>query len=227
MTAMRRPRARNNTPGGDLTPAEHAYLRDQPEPTEGVEYGEWWDLSDTSRRDERLFGFRVGRPTVRQLWQVHGPGIVREWAVEWPGCRPRLWWEFDAPRMARADWGERWGRWPDEAPPEPRKRLGGVGTPAYEVLAHVPRWWRGIPIDWVKASDFRIYNGGLNAYCQSLGPKYVPGYFPHPPPDPSDPPLFESEAEYLRRHRLLLSGEAARLTPEDLEPERLWAMADE
>ena len=37
--------------------------------------------------------------------------------------------------------------------------------------------------------------------------------------DPLDPPKFESEAAFLRRHRLLLPSERARLTEADFEPE--------
>jgi len=37
--------------------------------------------------------------------------------------------------------------------------------------------------------------------------------------DPADPPRYESQAAYLRRHGLLLPGEAPRLRPRDFKPE--------
>ncbi|GEM_PF-6028639 len=37
--------------------------------------------------------------------------------------------------------------------------------------------------------------------------------------DPDDPPRFESQASYLRRHELLSPAESRRLTPADFEPE--------
>ena len=44
-----------------------------------------------------------------------------------------------------------------------------------------------------------------------------------------DPPLYESEAAYLRRHELLSPAERKRLKPEDYEPEtvRLSDQPDE
>ncbi len=35
--------------------------------------------------------------------------------------------------------------------------------------------------------------------------------------DPADPPRFESQAAYLRRHKLLLPGEEKRLTAADFD----------
>jgi hypothetical protein len=37
--------------------------------------------------------------------------------------------------------------------------------------------------------------------------------------DPNDPPTFESQAAYLKRHGLLLAGEERRLKKADWEPE--------
>jgi hypothetical protein len=39
--------------------------------------------------------------------------------------------------------------------------------------------------------------------------------------DPADPPVLEAEAAFLRRHGLLLPGEARRLRPADFEPVEL------
>jgi hypothetical protein len=69
--------------------------------------------------------------------------------------------------------------------PQPRKRTGGTGTPAYEVQSVGPAFAYGIPTVWV----------GL---------------------DEDNPPVFESQAAYLKRHGLLLAGEKRRA---DFEPE--------
>ena len=37
--------------------------------------------------------------------------------------------------------------------------------------------------------------------------------------DPADPPVFESQATFLKRHELLLPGEAKRLRRADYAPE--------
>jgi hypothetical protein len=42
-----------------------------------------------------------------------------------------------------------------------------------------------------------------------------------PPIDVADPPIFESEAAYLKRLRLLLPGEARRLRRADYAPEAI------
>jgi hypothetical protein len=73
--------------------------------------------------------------------------------------------------------------------PEPRQRLGGTGDPCSD------DWEEGIPRFWVS----------------------WPGRKERPV-NPADPPLYEAEATYLRRHGLLLRGEAARLKAADYEP---------
>jgi hypothetical protein len=81
--------------------------------------------------------------------------------------------------------------WRVEAP-EPRQRLGGVGNPA------PPPLWRGAPRYWCGAPDTQWREM-----------------------DPEDPPVYESQAEYLRRHALLSVGELERLTPAEFEPETI------
>ena len=39
--------------------------------------------------------------------------------------------------------------------------------------------------------------------------------------DPTDPPRYEAQAAYLKRHKLLLPGEERRLAPADFEPEEV------
>ena len=101
--------------------------------------------------------------------------------------------------------GSRPQRWWEYSAVEPRLRVGGIGTPlchcsAYGLVLHY-----GIPADWRRHGDF-------------LGTRKIDI---SPPIDPSNPPLYESEAAYLLRLNLLISGELARLLPEDFEPEEV------
>lgn len=61
---------------------------------------------------------------IARYWKVHGAGIVAEYADQRPGERPAAWWRWTAP--------------------EPRKRLGGTGTPAHERLAYAASYSFGI-----------------------------------------------------------------------------------
>jgi hypothetical protein len=42
------------------------------------------------------------------------------------------------------------------------------------------------------------------------------------PVDPSDPPKFESQASYLKRHNLFEPGEERRLKAKDFEPQIIF-----
>jgi hypothetical protein len=98
----------------------------------------------------------------------------------WPGTRPARWWEYSAP--------------------EPRRRLGGTGTPLHECSAYIAPFEYGIPSAWRTHGDY--FTSGT-------------------PIDPADPPRFESEAKYLLRLGLLLPGERERLCPRDFWLERI------
>jgi hypothetical protein len=112
------------------------------------------------------------------VWRENADRIVAEFAAENPGQRPLLWWRFDAP--------------------EPRRRLGGTGTPLHECSACALNLHYGVPSHWRRADQFYL-NGT--------------------PIDPANPPIYESEATYLKRLGLLLPGEGKRLTEADFEPE--------
>jgi hypothetical protein len=112
--------------------------------------------------------------SLRALWANVGATVIEVYASAHPGRRPWAWWRLAAPEM--------------------RRRLGGRGAPASEVLAYVPTFEHGIPSDWDdEECDF----------------------------DRTDPPAFESQATYLRRLGLLLPGEARRLKAADFEPEKV------
>lgn len=153
--------------------------------------------------------FQLSYPTVtwpasRELWQRAEETILAAWIRERPGRRPQWWWIFSAPRMAEAEveaggWSECYF---DRQLPDPRRRQGGTGEPAYEHLAVVPRLNHGIPEDWITAGEVEEHQ--LDAAAAV---------------NPADPPRYESQASYLKRHGLLTPGEARRLKPADFEPE--------
>jgi hypothetical protein len=119
-----------------------------------------------------------------RVWRAHKSEILPDFIRAHPGQRPWAWWRYDAP--------------------EPRRRLGGVGTPCHEVLAYEPEYDFGVPARWVTARMVEHYReGGFRGVAI----------------DPRDPPRFESEPSYLRRHELLLTEEHARLTPTAFTPE--------
>jgi hypothetical protein len=120
---------------------------------------------------------------LAETWAAHRDGALADWIAESPGRRPQQWWEFDAP--------------------EPRQRLGGIGTTQREAgLAIGLSYSLGIPRGWISTADVARWGRGVAI-------------------DPDDPPTFESEASYLQRHCLLFPGEKRRLKPADFEPEQV------
>ena len=142
---------------------------------------------------------------LRADWQAVRDDVLASWVVDHPGTRPWAWWAWDAPRWRREDWPERCQDLGDVYLPrwaEPRRRLGGLGTPVFECMNYVPAFASGVPSSWVSAFDVLYYPD-----------------FEGLAPDPNDPPKYESQAAYLQRHGLLLPGELKRLDPADFEPE--------
>jgi hypothetical protein len=177
-----------------LTEIEWDFLRDKPTPEHSF---------------EALF-LKYNRGGVaKQLWDIHHEVVIAEHVKEFPGTRPKLWWDFSAPRWLDSD----------HDLPEPRNRLGGIGTPAHEVLNWMPRFLLGIPLDWINASDVDYYGGTMRHVVtgQLVNPKPA-GSFTGVAIDEDDPPLYESEAAYLDRHGLFLTGEEKRLKTADFEP---------
>jgi hypothetical protein len=86
---------------------------------------------------------------------------------------------------------------------EPRRRVGGVGTPAYEVLNVVPEFACGLPIAWVSHYDETHYARPFTGVA----------------PRADDPPRFESQASYCDRHDVLTTRERRILTAVDFAPE--------
>ena len=158
--------------------------------------------------------FFDGEDKLAEHWREHGERIVAEWVSEFPGTRPDRWWQYSAPRGPDGKLKRPFG-WP-----ELRRRLGGIGNLKSDVLAHVESSWCGMPTCWLMRSDVLLYTTGkFEELRRRRGDKPFCGVAL----DPRDPPQFESEASYLKRHRLFLRGEAARLTVDDFEPEKAFA----
>jgi hypothetical protein len=123
---------------------------------------------------------------LRKLWEGLGDAVTATYASLHPGRRPRVWWRLQAP--------------------EPRRRLGGRGTPASALLAYVPSFEYGIPSGWL-LDDWHWTHDG-----EKPPAAYVPF-------DRAHPPTFEAQAAYLKRLKLLLPGEERRLKAADFELE--------
>jgi hypothetical protein len=98
--------------------------------------------------------------------------------------------EHDAPRIAVGTYPDCWY---DGKLPEPRMRLGGVGTPCHECLAHVPHFSCGLPTSWVSQSDVQRYTG-------------TAGTFKGVAIDPDDPPSYEVAGRVFGAARLVSAG---------------------
>ncbi|MFH0812215.1 MAG: hypothetical protein V2A69_05190 [Pseudomonadota bacterium] len=172
--------------------------------------------------------FQRGRDGVKwkPAWEEVREEVMAAWIKKYPGTRCWAWWEIDAPR-----WERKFDAWFDGTKPEPRQRIGGTGTPSYEVLAYVPYFDKGIPESWVSKSEEDYYNGrSVDIHGNKTNQKWPPGsgYFKEgdfkgKAIDPNDPPVFESEAAFLERHGLLTASEKKWLDghPEAMEPERI------
>lgn len=149
--------------------------------------------------DDKAAGFAkyAAEDELAALWAAHSGRIVAEHVTDYPGTRPARWWRYEAP--------------------EPRRRLGGTGTPAFEVLAYKPRYSFGLPVDWVTPFQVRYYSGtAVNIRGEPIGGELR--QFAGVAIDPNNPPRFESEAAFLKRFGLFLPGEERRLKKADYEP---------
>lgn len=165
--------------------------------------------------------FQRGRDGVKwkPAWEEVREEVMAAWIKKYPGTRCWAWWEIDAPR-----WERKFDAWFDGTKPEPRQRIGGTGTPDYEVLAYVPYFNKGIPESWVTKFDEEYYNGRRkDIHGNPIGTEYKEGHFKGKAIDPNDPPLYESETNYLLRHDLLSAQEKKYLAshPELMEPEKI------
>jgi len=155
---------------------------------------------------------------LRNFWNECRERVLGDWYKKHHGTRPFIWWEWEAPKEPVKGWDYRHFDAPQ------RQRLGGVGTPDYEVLAYAPHFSFGLPTGWVSKFDEEYYNGKRrDIHGNPIGTNFKDGDFKGVAIDPKDPPTFESEAAYLQRHGLLSETEKRYLKthPELLEPERV------
>jgi len=158
------------------------------------------------------------------LWAAGGSECLALWIEEHPGTRPWAWWELKSPRCQSSDLPARvgvgYGDWFFRKTSAPRRRVGGIGTPVYEVLNYFPAFRRGVPDRWVDRCDVELYNGcARDIHGNVIMPGvFKDGAFLGLAPSETDPPMYESEAAYLRRHGLLMPGEEQQITDVDFEP---------
>ena len=205
MPTTRRRRARQLRP--TVSPTVWALLNDEPIPPDGNPF------------EVHILG--VHNEGLREPWETYGGEIVERWVAEYPGTRPTSWWRFDAPRWRPDDPRESDAYYVrDELLPQPRLRLGGTGTPKYEVLANVPDFEFGIPASFVETWEVEYYNGrARDIHGNPIGTEFSEGDFDGIAYDPEDPPMFESQAAYLDRHRLLTADERKALAQDAFDPE--------
>src|SRR5215472_11866919 len=134
----------------------------------------------------------------RELWLAVRQELLPAWIRAHPGTRPREWWNFEAPRLPERDVPMRW-----KIPKVwffvkdlivPRRRVGGTGVTMAEHTANEDLLSTDTPA-WVPEFDYGI-------------PKHWFSF------DLADPPRYESQAEYLRRHDLMSIIEERRLRPD-------------
>jgi hypothetical protein len=173
-------------------------------------------LDGNNGKNTGFFTFKNGPAELAAFWKDHGERVVAQHVNDFPGTRPIRWWEYDAPRSPL-------GTYPscfcDGKLPEPRKRLGGIGTPNYQALAISPSFTRGIPDSWVTPADVAYYTGASRDTHGKLTNQNPSSSFDGVAIDTDDPPRFESEAAYLERHGLLFPDERQRISDTNFEHE--------
>lgn len=133
------------------------------------------------------------------LWLRYCDAVVEDYAQEYPGYRPGRWWAYNAPEM--------------------RKRVGGIGTPCHEVLEHFQKFRYGLPLYWITPWQVSFYSGPIPTSYGYHARPIASGAFTGVAIDTENPPSFESQAAFLRRHKLFLPSEAKRLSKDDFDPE--------
>jgi hypothetical protein len=202
----------------DVNPFVVAYLQTGDHPPDRIAPDQRHDMWECFK----LTGPRV-RAALREVWREVADDLLDQWIAERPGTRPYGWWLFDAPRWRPEDRPE----WCHDVPEgivrwiaEPRRRVGGIGTPAHEVLNILAEFAFGMPIIWVTAFDEAYYNGrARDIHDHPIGTDYPEGHFPGLAPRADDPPRYEAQASYCDRHGVLRPDERRVLTARDFEPE--------
>ena len=130
--------------------------------------------------------------TAYRFWIEIEDALMARWIEAHPGTRPCAWWWWRAPEPLR-------------------QRLGGAGeASSCGFIPYSPRRAPGVS---VRSPVMKTVTRELPDYQASWCG--LPLSFAEA--DPLDPPTFESEAAYLKRHRLLPAAEARRLGPDAFE----------
>ena len=155
---------------------------------------EWAFLHDQREPEDAEFGvwWSLCRGDGDDAFRPGRPSVSQMWA--------QLGAQITAEHVA--EWpGSRPKCWWRYDAPEPRRRLdANPGQPGRPDLVYGRPWSWKFPTIWPPGATV---TGGA------------------PECDPANPPVYESQAEYLQRLGLLLSGEADRLEPDDFEPEAI------
>ena len=147
----------------------------------------WKFLNDDLPNPSDDFEIFLQGGGIKKVWDELNSEIIAAWISKHPATRPSLWWEFDSPGH--------------------RERVGGIGTVQSDVLAVVPHYEFGIPTGWVSKFLEDYFNGRkVDIHGQKIGTNNE-GDFKGKAIDPRDPPRFESQGTYLRRHGLLSESE--------------------
>lgn len=174
---------------------------------------------EATAEDWQRYHYGMSTARLELAWRERREAILAVFTAQYPGTRPSCWWDFDAPRQPLGTWP---GYFIDGKLPAPRERLGGKGTPAFEVLNYMPEYAYGLPTRWVDDWSIALYTGqardvhGKRMFAEYAGKDFTAQHF-----DRTDPPRFESQATYLRRHALLSRQEKKLLTADYFEPEAL------
>jgi len=154
-----------------------------------------------------------------RFWSEISARILKEFIKDHPCTRPWAWWQYDAPR-----WDRKFDASFDGALAEPRRRIGGTGDPAFQHLAVVPHFDFGIPSTFINEFQETYYNGrALDIHGAVIDTSYKDGDFQGKAIDSDDPPVYESQANYLKRHGLLTEFEKQHVKkhPALLKPEKI------
>ena len=172
--------------------------------------GFWGDPNQLDRMEE-FFNERLQGDRRAEVWLAIRDELLPEWINAKPGTRPTWWYLFDpdCPRIsaediARCGWVDCWFA---KDLPDLRRRVGGVGDPAFEHQNLVPQLHCAMPTHFVSQADVDYHKEEEDED------------FHGKPIDPNDPPRYESQAAYLKRHNLLTTSEEHRLKARDFKPE--------
>lgn len=80
--------------------------------------------------DYTEWSFFLDDAELAEMWGKHGAEVQAEHVRQYPGTRPKRWWNYDAPRISAP--GAFW----DCKLAEPRRQVGGSGRPLPVAVPH-------------------------------------------------------------------------------------------